>query len=51
MFKIRRKCKGIPTAANKTAAPLPSGVRGTGAPNPKEMIDLFMNYKLLQPFT
>lgn len=34
MFKIRRKCSGMPIAANRTAAPLPSGVRGTGAPNP-----------------
>lgn len=34
IFKINRKCNGMPIAANRTAAPLPSGVRGTGAPNP-----------------
>lgn len=34
MFKIKRKCNGMPIAANKTAAPRPSGVRGTGAPKP-----------------
>lgn len=34
MFMIRRKCAGMPMAANTMATVRPAFVRGTGAPKP-----------------
>lgn len=54
MFKINKKCNGIPIAENITAIPRPSGVLGIGAPKPKRnrssnsLFDLFFFKFILQ---